>query len=252
MLILVDGHPINEVLTGQGFVGRGFDVDLGNVERIEMARGPGSVLYGTGALFGVVNVVTRRPAPGVHASAGVQGGTLGLAQGRVTASARGDAGEMMASAAGMEQVGDRRFAWERTPPAPARRWPSTPTGSRLVTPTCAPGWARSPCRPGTTNAASACPPAPSTPARTAARSTGTCARSSSCGRSRTGASCSCGPGRPSTRAASRGRYRLRPDASGQPRPDLGDRFLARWLTGELRLETPLAWRQRLTVGGELQ
>ena len=49
-----------------------------------------------------------------------------------------------------------------------------------------------------------------------------------------------------------GTYRLRPDASGQPRPDLGDRFLARWLTGELRLETPLAWRQRLTVGGELQ
>ena len=29
LLILVDGHPINDVLSGQGFVGRDFDVDLG-------------------------------------------------------------------------------------------------------------------------------------------------------------------------------------------------------------------------------
>lgn len=36
---------------------------LGNVERIEVLKGPASVLYGDGAVGGVVNVVTRKPLP---------------------------------------------------------------------------------------------------------------------------------------------------------------------------------------------
>jgi outer membrane receptor for ferrienterochelin and colicins len=67
VLVLVDGHPINDAVTGQGYVGHDFDVDLANVARIEVVRGPGSVLYGTGALFGVINVVTRQAAEGAHA-----------------------------------------------------------------------------------------------------------------------------------------------------------------------------------------
>jgi outer membrane receptor for ferrienterochelin and colicins len=252
VLILVDGHPTNEVLTGQGFVGRGFDVDLGNVERIEIARGPGSVLYGTGALFGVVNVVTRRPPPGVHAAAGVQGGTLGLAQGRVTASARGDAGEMMASAAGMEQVGDRRFAWEQD--AAGAGAPVAINADReqaghadlraRVGPFSLQAWYNERSKRVPTGAFDTRPDGGTLYRDVRAfvelraeknwRALQLWARAAF------------------DESRFEGTYRLRPDASGQPRPDLGDRFLARWLAGELRLETPLAWRQRLTVGGELQ
>src|SRR4029077_5104529 len=78
VLVLVDGHPYNDIVAGQGYVGHDLDVDLENVERIEVVRGPGSVLYGTGAPFGVVNVVTRRPPPGAAASAASQVGTLGM------------------------------------------------------------------------------------------------------------------------------------------------------------------------------
>jgi outer membrane receptor protein involved in Fe transport len=111
VLVLVDGHPYNDIVVGQGYVGHDLDVDLENVERIEVVRGPGSVLYGTGALFGVINVVTRRPQPGEHAEGSTAVGTLGMREGRVTASARGDRAELMASGALFSQQGDRLFNW---------------------------------------------------------------------------------------------------------------------------------------------
>jgi outer membrane receptor protein involved in Fe transport len=70
-LVLADGHITNDLSLGQGFIGRDFDVDLNDVERIEIVRGPGSVLYGSAAYLAVVNVVHRTPALGLHASGGV-------------------------------------------------------------------------------------------------------------------------------------------------------------------------------------
>jgi outer membrane receptor for ferrienterochelin and colicins len=107
-------------VTGQGYVGHDLDVDLSNVDHIEVVRGPGSVLYGTGALFGVINVVTRRPNEGVHAAARAMGGTSGLLSGRATLSARKGTAELILSAAAMTGDGDRRFAWPTefdSPPA---------------------------------------------------------------------------------------------------------------------------------------
>ena len=111
VLILVDGHTINDAVTGQGYVGHDFDVDLANVTRIEIVRGPGSVLYGTGALFGVINVVTRRATEGTHASLNTMAGTMGTMSGRATASARKGDAEFMLSLAGMQSDGDNRFVW---------------------------------------------------------------------------------------------------------------------------------------------
>lgn len=58
-LILVDGIQINELNSG-GFYG-GAHYNLDNVERIEVVYGPGSVLYGTNAVSGVINIITRDP-----------------------------------------------------------------------------------------------------------------------------------------------------------------------------------------------
>src|SRR5207237_9177918 len=66
MLVLSDGHVTNEATIGQGYVGREFDADLADVERIEIVRGPGSVLYGSAAFFAVVNVVHKTPPQGQH------------------------------------------------------------------------------------------------------------------------------------------------------------------------------------------
>jgi len=70
LLLLVNGHRLNDPIYGTAAVGYEAVVDLDTVERIEFIRGPGSSLYGSSAVFGVVNVVTRRGAdsPGFEAS----------------------------------------------------------------------------------------------------------------------------------------------------------------------------------------
>ena len=62
VLILVDGMPTNDDYVGSSYVGYDARADIDDVERIEVVRGPGSVLYGTGAMFGVINLVTRETA----------------------------------------------------------------------------------------------------------------------------------------------------------------------------------------------
>jgi len=59
ILLLVDGVQINELNSG-GFYGGG-QFDLANTERIEVVYGPSSALYGTNAVSGIVNIITRKP-----------------------------------------------------------------------------------------------------------------------------------------------------------------------------------------------
>lgn len=68
LLVLSDGAVLNENVLYQPFIHYDGRVDLGDVERIEIVRGPASVLYGTGAVSGVVNLVMRgRDVPdGTH------------------------------------------------------------------------------------------------------------------------------------------------------------------------------------------
>jgi outer membrane receptor for ferrienterochelin and colicin len=72
LLVLSDGQPLNDNLLNSSYVGSDGRVDLHDVERIEVIRGPGSLLYGTGAFSGVVNLVPRgKDEPNsVHASLG--------------------------------------------------------------------------------------------------------------------------------------------------------------------------------------
>lgn len=59
LLVLSDGAVMNDNLLYQSYVGFDGRVDLGDVQRIELVRGPGSVLYGTGAVSGLVNLLPR-------------------------------------------------------------------------------------------------------------------------------------------------------------------------------------------------
>jgi len=59
VLVLIDGDRENNLWAGRApftpFI------DVGNVERIEVIKGPASVLYGTDALGGVINIITKSP-----------------------------------------------------------------------------------------------------------------------------------------------------------------------------------------------
>lgn len=109
VLVLSDGHVTNESSLGQGYVGHDFDADLSEVERIEVVRGPGSVLYGSAAFFAVVNVVHKKPAPGLHGEVGGLAGTLGENSGHAVASLAGETGYGWVRASGLDKAGDPFF-----------------------------------------------------------------------------------------------------------------------------------------------
>ena len=64
--VLVDGVPVNQP---GGFYDFG-SLTTDNVERIEVLRGPASVLYGSDAIAGVVQIVTRDGGDGLAALRG--------------------------------------------------------------------------------------------------------------------------------------------------------------------------------------
>ena len=77
VLILLDGRPINEIGAAGGFDLSSFTTDV--VEQIEVLPGGGSVLYGSNAMGGVINIITRRPLEdgGLEATASVDIGSFG-------------------------------------------------------------------------------------------------------------------------------------------------------------------------------
>ena len=59
LLMLIDGMRVNDNIYGQAGVGREFPLDVALIERVEFIPGPGSALYGSNAVLGVVNIVTK-------------------------------------------------------------------------------------------------------------------------------------------------------------------------------------------------
>jgi outer membrane receptor for ferrienterochelin and colicins len=60
LLVLIDGHRINDNIFGEPYLGTEFLLDVDMIERVEIIRGPSSSLYGADAFFAVINVITRK------------------------------------------------------------------------------------------------------------------------------------------------------------------------------------------------
>ncbi len=90
-LVLVDGRRVNEIdLSGVDWS----QIPLDQVERIEIVRGPGSVLYGDNAEGGVINIITRRPEKPFSAS--VEGAAGSYSYNRESGSVSGKWGPLSA------------------------------------------------------------------------------------------------------------------------------------------------------------
>ncbi|MBP9113414.1 MAG: TonB-dependent receptor, partial [Polyangiaceae bacterium] len=87
ILVMIDGHATNDNYIYSSYIGYDGRVDLDDIERIEIVRGAGSVLYGTGAFFGVINLVTKDKNNPSRFEAGV-GGALGVGRVRVSTTQR--------------------------------------------------------------------------------------------------------------------------------------------------------------------
>jgi len=66
VLVLVDGRTEYQDFLGMT-LWSSMPVELGDIERIEVIRGPGSALYGANAMLGVINIITRAPGTGPRA-----------------------------------------------------------------------------------------------------------------------------------------------------------------------------------------
>jgi len=91
-LVLVDGRRVNAIdLSGVDWT----QIPVEQVERIEIVRGTGTVLYGDNAVGGVINIITKTPSEGFAAKSGVTVGSYGRK--RLEASAGGGFDRIAAS-----------------------------------------------------------------------------------------------------------------------------------------------------------
>lgn len=85
VLILLDGRPINSAGSG-AFDLSEFTTD--NIQQIEVLPGGGSTLYGSDAIGGVINIITRRPTDRIATQAKLNLGSYGLNQQSIQTSGR--------------------------------------------------------------------------------------------------------------------------------------------------------------------
>lgn len=104
-LILVDGRRLNDIdLSGVQWS----SIPLSSIERIEIMRGTGAVLYGDGASAGVINIITRSPLrQGATAEVYGRVATYGTSEGQITASMANAKFGIRASAYGYASDGYR-------------------------------------------------------------------------------------------------------------------------------------------------
>ena len=77
ILLLVNGHRVNDNIYGQAEIGAEFGLDPATFERVEIIRGPASSVYGDSAFFAVVNVITKTGASVDGSQITYEAGSLG-------------------------------------------------------------------------------------------------------------------------------------------------------------------------------
>jgi outer membrane receptor for ferrienterochelin and colicins len=110
VLVLVDGHRMNEPNYDMAYLGTEFPVDLELIERVELIRGPSSSIYGTNAFFAVINVVTRkgRDFKGVQVLG--EGGSLGTSRGHAAfGTTFGNGVDLLLSSSGYRSKGNSKL-----------------------------------------------------------------------------------------------------------------------------------------------
>ena len=112
VLLLVDGHRMNDMIFDSVPVGTEALLDVDLIERVEFIRGPGAALYGSNAFFGVISITTRRGADigGVEAAASYS--SYDTRTGRLTVGKKFANGvEVVVSGSGLESDGHKRLLY---------------------------------------------------------------------------------------------------------------------------------------------
>jgi len=76
-LVLLDGVKANDPTNTRGGSYDFSTLDLNDIERIEFVRGPASAVYGSDAVGGVINIISRRGGKTLDAGLQAEGGSFG-------------------------------------------------------------------------------------------------------------------------------------------------------------------------------
>ena len=112
LLVLVDGHRLNDAVYEQAPVGSDFPVDIDLIDRIEVIRGPGSALYGSNAFLAVINVITISGKDIKGGEISTSGGSFNTWSGRATGGGKLSNGvELLVSGSYRDSAGRQQLSF---------------------------------------------------------------------------------------------------------------------------------------------
>ncbi len=117
-LVLVDGIRVNDASGASGEFDIG-SIPSGLIDRIEVLRGPQSALYGSDAMGGVINIITRRGRGPLQGFAQVEGGSYGTLAGNAGVYGTKGPWSYSFAASGLHRDGFSRYGY-RVPRLRAR------------------------------------------------------------------------------------------------------------------------------------
>jgi outer membrane receptor for ferrienterochelin and colicins len=110
VLLLIDGHRINDNVYGGALIGTEFPLDVDLIERVEIVRGPSFSVFGDNAVFAVVNVITKRGRDFGSVEVSGEAGSLDSYKGRFTFGRRFESDlELMVSGSFYDSGGNERL-----------------------------------------------------------------------------------------------------------------------------------------------
>jgi outer membrane receptor for ferrienterochelin and colicins len=113
ILLLIDGHRINDNIYDSLYLGTDFILDIDLIDRMEIVRGPGSSLYGSNAFFASIHIFTKKGEhlKGVEVSG--EAGSLDSYKGRLSYGDRYSNGlEALFSASHYESQGNNSLYYK--------------------------------------------------------------------------------------------------------------------------------------------
>jgi vitamin B12 transporter len=103
-LVLIDGVPVGDPSTTDGSFNFAY-LDTENIDRIEVLKGPQSVLWGSDAIGGVVSISTKQPDAGLGGSAFGEYGSYNTFRGGASVGNSNDMGDFRVAATGITSDG---------------------------------------------------------------------------------------------------------------------------------------------------
>jgi outer membrane receptor for ferrienterochelin and colicins len=117
ILVLINGRPFRDARESNSNWALYTAFPVGLVERIEVIRGPGSVLYGSNAVSGVINIITKKPVER-RAELQASGGAFGTGAAAAEAELKGQDWSLLMGGSYYDEDG-WRYAAATNFPSPA-------------------------------------------------------------------------------------------------------------------------------------